>query len=609
MTISAVSGPISIESVGLAPAGRAPVITTLTDGRFVVAWQENLAQPADGFSDTDGAIFARIYNADGTAAGEAFQINDFQPGIQTAPQIAATLDGGFAVSFTSQTAWGTGLQDLDAFMIRFTADGVPIRNPNGVIQVDLVPDNPGRDSDPGSFIVDLGNDHLAIVRDFSDPLLCSVEVIAPDGSSMGQAFPGFTLRSVARLEGGNILISGEDPETGLALLRLSNASLSGPPDGIPGLIGPITFTTLTNEANNHVRVTALTPGTFAEDGSASLGGFVVTSLQFFGVNSTILAVETFTQWGERIGGSSITLPRSVENSAGYDVLALRDGTFLLAWTTTDARGGSDVRLQHFDANGSTLGNSVTVLSNMTGNQGLPDMALMQDGTVMVVFQNGASGEPLQAVRVTLDSASGGFPATTGHDRLFGTGAGDAINGLGGNDLINGNGGHDLLRGEFGNDTLNGGVGNDALYGGSSNDRLNGGAGNDGLTGGDGADTLIGGDGNDALRGDGGADLLQGGLGNDRLNGGAANDTLTGDAGSDIFVFRAGGGQDVVTDFAAEDFLRLDRALWAGSNLNAQQVLNRFGEVEGRSMVLSFDGGEEIRLTNFTDLTAAHLQLV
>lgn len=604
MTITAVSGPISIESVGLSPAGRAPVIATLTDGRFVVVWQENLAQPADGFSDTDGAIFARFYNADGTAAGEAFQINEFQPGTQTAPQVAATLDGGFAVSFTSQTVWGTGLSDRDAFMIRFSAEGTPIRAENGDIQVDLVPDNPGRDPDLPSFIVDLGDDHLGIIRESS-----SVEVLAPDGSSMGVAILAeVVVRSVTRLEGGNILISGEDAN-GFAVLRLSDSTLSGPPDGIPGLAQPVFFTTLTADANDHVRVTALRPGAFSEDGTASLGGFVVSSLQFFGVSTTTLAIETFTQWGTRIGGSTITLPIPLDEATGYDLLALEDGTFLVAWTTTDARGASDVRLQHFDADGSVLGASVTVLSNMTGNQGLPDMALMEDGTVMVVFQNSASGEPLQAVRVTIGSDSGGFPATIGNDRLFGTGAGDAINGLGGSDLINGNGGHDLLRGEFGNDTLNGGNGNDALYGGSSNDRLNGGGGNDGLSGGDGTDTLIGGSGNDAMRGDGGNDSLSGGDGVDRLNGGTGNDTLTGDAGADIFVFRAGGGQDVVTDFGPDDILRLDRALWAGSTLTAQQVLNRFGEVEGRAMVLSFDGGEEIRLTNFTDLTAADLQLV
>lgn len=48
----------------------------------------------------------------------------------------------------------------------------------------------------------------------------------------------------------------------------------------------------------------------------------------------------------------------------------------------------------------------------------------------------------------------------------------------------------------------------------------------------------------------GDDTLVGGFGADLLNGGADNDTLTGGAGADTFVFEAGTGHDVVTDFAA-----------------------------------------------------------
>jgi len=53
-----------------------------------------------------------------------------------------------------------------------------------------------------------------------------------------------------------------------------------------------------------------------------------------------------------------------------------------------------------------------------------------------------------------------------------------------------------------------------------------------------------------LLGSTGADTLTGGRGKDQLDGGAGNDTLTGGAGADIFILRAGGGDDTVTDFDA-----------------------------------------------------------
>ena len=44
------------------------------------------------------------------------------------------------------------------------------------------------------------------------------------------------------------------------------------------------------------------------------------------------------------------------------------------------------------------------------------------------------------------------------------------------------------------------------------------------------------------------DTLIGGAGNDTLTGGAGNDTLTGGLGDDVFIYNAGDGDDVITDF-------------------------------------------------------------
>lgn len=623
MTISSQSKAFVIESLGLSPTGRSPDVAVLSDGRFVVVWQEVLGNPVDGITDTDGAIFARVYNANGTAAGEAMQVNIWSPGVQAAPSVAATLDGGFIVSFTSTMVWGDRPTDIDTFAVAFDATGAiqPFLDSAGdpVHYLDLDPDAPGV-GESGSFMVDLGQGFVAFVQE-ADIISAQtrVNVMAPDGTLAGtvgvstlQAFDRVT--DVARLVNGNIVIAGE--WSGFVALRLSDDALTGAPDGIPGLPGPVDFVTMVALEDAHdVRITALSPGSFAPNSDG--GGFVVSALQPNGSAGSTLVMESFTAWGSKVGSSSINISISLNNAPpDYDVLAMADGTYVVAWTNRGVNG-IDIQVGHYDSNGEALGASVVVQGGAAaGDQIGPQLSLMANGKVMVVYtdlgENAINGlaEPLHAVTLTLSSTSGDFPASSGDDVLNGTGSHDGIDGLAGNDLINGLKGNDALYGGKGNDTLSGGLGNDGLVGGMGADSLTGGDGNDGLSGGIGADILRGDAGNDALSGGTMADRLFGGEGDDRLDGGAGNDVLNGGAGVDIFVFRDGGGRDRVADFGATDVLRLDQGLWAGSgNLTASQMIAQFATVSGGNTVLTFAGGEVITLQGFTNLAAGDVQLI
>ena len=127
--------------------------------------------------------------------------------------------------------------------------------------------------------------------------------------------------------------------------------------------------------------------------------------------------------------------------------------------------------------------------------------------------------------------------------------------------LNGTDGDDGLTGRDTADIINGGAGHDSLRGYGGNDVLNGGTGNDSLSGGDGDDVLNGEEGNDTLEGDAGHDTLDGGTGNDQLYGGNNE--------SDTYLFRAGHGRDVITDYASQDE-QADTLRFAGAQLkNAQ----------------------------------------
>ena len=108
-----------------------------------------------------------------------------------------------------------------------------------------------------------------------------------------------------------------------------------------------------------------------------------------------------------------------------------------------------------------------------------------------------------------------------------------------------------------------------------------------------------------IKGRAGNDTLFGGQGQDRLNGGDGDDILTGLRGPDRFVFAA--GNDHVTDFDG-DFLSLNRDLWGGTVLSAEQILD-FSEVVGSDTVFDFGSGNTLTLDNYTDISGLETQIL
>ncbi|HTQ12374.1 MAG TPA: hypothetical protein VMH86_00760 [Rhizomicrobium sp.] len=139
--------------------------------------------------------------------------------------------------------------------------------------------------------------------------------------------------------------------------------------------------------------------------------------------------------------------------------------------------------------------------------------------------------------------------------------------------------------------------------------FNGNAGDDKLGGGGAGDTLYGGSGNDVIRGNGGNDIITGGNGADVITGGFGNDTMTGGAGGDKFIFAAGFGQDVVTDFttgggSGHDLIDFKPGTFADfASVQAAMSIDGNGDV-----VITLDAADTITLTgvhNTGDLVAAN----
>jgi beta-glucanase (GH16 family) len=167
-----------------------------------------------------------------------------------------------------------------------------------------------------------------------------------------------------------------------------------------------------------------------------------------------------------------------------------------------------------------------------------------------------------------------------------TGSGPRLYGTAGNDSIWGDSAVDV--------TMAGGAGDDIYYLYSAKNRAV-------EAGGEGIDTIstwmsytlpahfenltVTGDGRYAF-GNALDNIVSGSSGSQTIDGGAGNDVLTGGGGADIFVIRKGNGSDLVTDFSADDTLRLD-----GYGLTSFAAVRSAMSQEGDDVRLSLGDGE------------------
>lgn len=102
-----------------------PSITGLTNGGFVVTWQDGLAGSTSGSStlgDASGsAVKAQLYAADGSKVGGEFLVNTQTNGSQASPIVTGLSNGGFVVSWQDQNSTSG---DIKAQI--YGANGAPV---------------------------------------------------------------------------------------------------------------------------------------------------------------------------------------------------------------------------------------------------------------------------------------------------------------------------------------------------------------------------------------------------------------------------------------------------------------------------------------------------
>ncbi len=421
--------------------------TMLTDGRFVVAWLSG--DPGDG---SGTCVRARLYNADGTAAGSDFIVNTTGTGNQGLPSITALADGRFVATWTSEDPGDGSGTCIRACL--YSADGKPA-----------------------------GNDFVVNTTTTSDQYSPSVTTLA-DG------------RFVAAW-------TSADPGDGSGTcIRARFYKADGTALGNDFIVNS---TATDNQAQSSL--TALADGRFvAVWSSAGDGGDGAGT----GIRARLYKAD-----GSAAGNDFIVNTTTANNQSTPSITSLGDGRFIIVWQSDDAGDGSGgcIRARLYKADGSADGNDFIVNSTATANQFFPSTATLADGRFVVSWESGddgdgagscirarlfntdgsaagndfvvnSTGDGNQAIPVITPRADGRFTVTwTSADT--GDGSGSCIRAATFDpNVFLGTGGNDVWHGsEIFGDMINGGFGNDTLYGYGGDDMIFGGAGNDKLYGG------------------------------------------------------------------------------------------------------------------------------
>ena len=96
--------------------------TALADGRFVVSWTD---VSSSGGNPTGFAVWAQVYNADGTKSGTEFLVNSTTAGHQHESAIAGLNDGRFVVTWNDGSASGADATGSSIKAQIFNVNGTP----------------------------------------------------------------------------------------------------------------------------------------------------------------------------------------------------------------------------------------------------------------------------------------------------------------------------------------------------------------------------------------------------------------------------------------------------------------------------------------------------
>ncbi|MCB1502530.1 MAG: hypothetical protein KDK07_22590 [Bauldia sp.] len=453
-----------------------PTITGLSDGRFVVAWEDD----SGTYGDTSGNnVLAQVFNADGSKAGGAFRVNATTKGSQVEPTITGLGDGRFVVAWTdtSRTDGDTSKTAVRGQV--FHADGTKSGH-----EFLINTTTAKAQSDPtitsladGRFVVAwTGSSTTGGVR---------AQIFNVDGSKSGgeivvktQTGNGLPGPTITDLADGRFVVAWNDQNDALSpSLRAQIFNVDGSKSGEEIVVKP------PNTAlPNYPTIAGLADGRFvvAWTDTSKTGG---------DTSNMAVHAQVFNADGSKSGSEFLVNTTTAKSQYEPTITGLADGRFVVAWVGPSKTGGDTsekaVWGQVFDADGTRSGGEFLVNTTTAKSQFDPTITALPDGRFVVAWTDASDGDKagLTGFRVRgqiFDPRDEGIDLTGGGrgEQFGGTRFNDALDGAGGKDWLFGYKGDDILKGGENNDVLVGGKGKDLLAGGEGKDKLKGEGGRD-----------------------------------------------------------------------------------------------------------------------------------
>lgn len=404
----------------------AAAIAALKGGGFVVTW-ESLAP------DGSGSIYAQLYGSDGVAIGNGLQVSNHATSDQSSPTVTSMSDGGFVVSWVSVGQNGDG---SSVYAQRYDASGTTVGSQFEASGSDDYAPSVAALAD-GGFVLSWsgyganGWGIYAQAMDASGALQGGAVHVDKDTTWTSDnskvtalANGGFAVSWITYdLTAGHYNIEAQSfaPTTaGVTDLSLSNSSLSEAAiDGLP--IANVDSAGAINSGSTYQIVADSTGGAFAIDGTrlvvedsskldAATSPTATIRIESIDANGQVfekdfsLSVQGAHGDARLTAGEEFQVSTPTENGQrGATTTVLKDGGFVLAWSTTGP-DGTEIYAQRYDSSGAALGSQVHVNSTSATGEYAPTVTGLSDGGFVVAWQDSASG--IYAQRF----ASSGAPA-------------------------------------------------------------------------------------------------------------------------------------------------------------------------------------------------------
>jgi autotransporter passenger strand-loop-strand repeat protein len=351
-----------------------PTVTGLSNGGFVVTWQDGLAGSNSGsgaLGDASGsAVHAQMFAADGSKVGGEFLVNTQTNGSQAAPVITSLSNGGFVISWQDQNSTSG---DIRAQV--YGADGSKV---GGELSINSVTAN--NQNTPAITGLPNGGFVVAWTSQGANSPDVKAQVYAADGTKVGGEFlvnstnPNFDQEraSVATLANGDFIVTWNDFRTGDWQVRgqVFHPTASGATKVGSEIIVDTAF-------YNNRMVAGVT-------GLAD-GNFVIS----FEDTSGEIRAQVFTATGTKVGSEFQVNTQTSGNQGFSSITALTTGGFVVTWSDegTGDGNGSGIKAQVYDAGGNKIGGEYIVNQYTDNVQYYPTVAALANGGFVITWQD------------------------------------------------------------------------------------------------------------------------------------------------------------------------------------------------------------------------------